>query len=189
MQKFSCEWLFCVAPVGFLSRFRIAFYKFMGMKLGVNNRFEVGRCRRFVQIRIGSNNVFSSGIVLWPMDEPFSGERIIIGDDNYFNRNVMIDSGGIIEIGNANMFGPDIYITDSNHKYKYGMSSKSLPMSRGRVTIGNNCWIGAKVIILKDVTLGNNCVVAAGAVVTKSFESGSVIAGVPAKLIKYVDRI
>jgi acetyltransferase-like isoleucine patch superfamily enzyme len=51
------------------------------------------------------------------------------------------------------------------------------------VKIGNHCWIGAGAIILKNVELGDACVVGAGAVVTKSFPNGSVIAGVPARLI------
>jgi maltose O-acetyltransferase len=57
-------------------------------------------------------------------------------------------------------------------------------MDVGKVKIGNNCWIGAGVIILKDVDLGDGCVVGAGAVVTKGFPHGSVIAGVPAKPIR-----
>ncbi|MFX7739817.1 acyltransferase, partial [Acinetobacter baumannii] len=60
------------------------------------------------------------------------------------------------------------------------------PMIKGKVSIGNHCWIGAKAVILKDVELGDYCVVAAGAVVTKSFPSGSLVAGVPAKLIKSI---
>ena len=60
-------------------------------------------------------------------------------------------------------------------------------MDAGKVIIGNYCWIGAKAIILKDVVLGDHCVVAAGSVVTKSFPAGSVIAGVPAKLIRTLE--
>jgi acetyltransferase-like isoleucine patch superfamily enzyme len=56
----------------------------------------------------------------------------------------------------------------------------------GKVIIGDNCWIGARAIILKDVVLGENCIVAAGAVVTKSFPSGSVIGGIPAVLMRSV---
>ena len=98
----------------------------------------------------------------------------------------MIDACSHVEIGNDNMFGPDIYITDSNHAFGEGISPSNEPMNKGRVEIGSRCWIGAKAVILKDVELGDGCVVAAGAVVTKSFPSGSVIAGVPAKLIRSV---
>ena len=103
-----------------------------------------------------------------------------------FNRNLYIDACGYIEIGNGCMVGPDVYISDSNHQYEYGKSSRNLPMDIGKVIIGNNCWIGAKAIILKDVELGDNCIVAAGAVVTKSFPSGSIVGGIPAKLLKTI---
>jgi maltose O-acetyltransferase len=57
-------------------------------------------------------------------------------------------------------------------------------MQVGHVKIGNQCWIGAKAVILKDVELGDGCVVAAGAIVTKSFPANSVVAGVPARLLR-----
>ena len=171
-------------PRGAASRLRIFFYRLLGIKIGHRNRIEGrGRCRRLTQISIGDYNAFTQGCWLWPLDENFDGVRIRIGNRNYFNRNLMIDACGYVEIGNDNMFGPDVYIADSNHKIEKGKSPKELPMLRGKVRIGNHCWIGAKVIILKDVVLGDGCVVGAGAVVTKSFPAGTVIAGVPARVI------
>ncbi len=54
------------------------------------------------------------------------------------------------------------------------------------VHIGENCFIGCNVLILKGSRIGNNCVVGAGAVVSGSFEDNCVIAGNPAKIIKRV---
>jgi maltose O-acetyltransferase len=138
------------------------------------------RCRRLSQIEIGSYNSFTDGCWLWPLNEPFDGVRIRIGDCNYFNRDVMIDACGLVEIGSENMFGPGIYITDSNHTTVENLRPSSQPMNRGTVKIGNRCWIGAGAIILKDVELGDGCVVGAGAVVTRSFPPNSVVGGVPA---------
>ncbi len=169
-------------PRGLMSRIRVAAYRLLGMKQGCHNRMEGGgRCRRLKQIEIGNHNAFTQGCWLWPVEEDFDGVRIRIGNGNYFNRNLMIDACGYVEIGSENMFGPDVYMTDSNHTSGGGVSPKTLPMIRGRIKIGNNCWIGAKAIILKDVELGDGCVVGAGAVVTKSFPSGSIIAGIPAR--------
>ena len=59
----------------------------------------------------------------------------------------------------------------------------------GKITIGDNCFIGVGSILLPGITLADNCIVGAGSVVTKSFEKGSVIAGVPAKRICSVDQL
>jgi maltose O-acetyltransferase len=154
------------------------------MRLGKRNRMEGGgRVRRCAQIAIGDCNAFTQGYWLWPEDTDFAGIRIRIGNSNYFNRNLMIDSCGSVQIGDFNMIGPDVYITDSNHQTADGLGPGKLPMDKGTVVIGNRCWIGAKAVILKDVHLGDGCIVAAGAVVTRSVGPGQTVAGVPARPI------
>jgi maltose O-acetyltransferase len=176
------EYLLLKASRGAASRIRILVYRLLGMKLGPRNRFEGGgRVRRCSQIEVGSYNSFTQGVWLWPIDAEYEGIRIRVGNRNYFNRNLMLDACGLIEIGDQNMIGPDVYVTDSNHLYSDGLSPQELPMDRGTVRIGNRCWIGAKAVILKDVELGDGCVVTAGAVVTRSVAPGQVVAGVPAR--------
>ena len=179
------EPLFLRIPRGAMSRLRLMVYRALGMRQGKKNRMEGGgRVRRCSQITIGDYNAFTQGCWLWPEDTDFIGIRIQIGNYNYFNRNVMVDACGLVEIGDWNMFGPDVYIADSNHQFKDGLSPANLPMDRGTIVIGNRCWIGAKAIILKGVRLGDGCVVGAGAVVTRSVEPGAVVAGVPARLLR-----
>lgn len=178
------EYLLLTASRGVASRLRMAVYRLLGMKTGACNRMEGhGRVRRCSQIEIGSYNAFTQGCWLWPNDQNYEGVRIRIGNRNYFNRNLMIDACGLVEIGNQNMFGPDVYITDSNHRFGPGLIPNEQAMDVGRVKIGSCCWIGAKVVILKDVELGDGCVVGAGAVVTRSVAPGSVVAGVPAQCL------
>lgn len=183
IERLKPEALLLKTSRGLVSRIRIACYRVLGMKIGKRCRFEAIRARRVSQIEIGSLTALTEGCWLWPVDAPGDKCRIRIGSDNYFNRNVMIDACGYVEIGDHNLIGPDVYITDSNHTLAPDKPPKELPMSVGRVKIGNACWIGAHAIILKDVHLGDGCVVGAGAVVAKSFAAGSVVAGIPARLV------
>ncbi len=91
-----------------------------------------------------------------------------------------------VTIGNDVMMGPECMIYTTNH----GMERTDIPMWKQKssasqpVVIGNDVWIGSRVIILPGVHIGDGCVIGAGSVVTKSFEPYSVIAGNPAKLIR-----
>ena len=62
----------------------------------------------------------------------------------------------------------------------------------GKIKIGDNCFIGARSMIMPGVTIGNNSIVAAGALVTKNIPSGEVWGGVPARFIitteQYADK-
>jgi maltose O-acetyltransferase len=189
MNRARIETLLLTQSRGAASRLRVWFYRFLGMTIGQRNRLEKIRCRNVSRIVIGNGNAFSEGCWLWPLsssrdeaDRP--GPKISIGDGNYFNRDVMLDACGQIAIGNCNMFGPRVYVADSNHSFDARHRPSELPMKAGSVRIGDRCWIGAHAAILSNVELGDNCVVAAGAVVTKSFPAGSVVAGVPARLVR-----
>ena len=56
----------------------------------------------------------------------------------------------------------------------------------GRISVGNNVFIGARSIIMPGVNIGNNCIIAAGSIVTKDVGDGDIVAGIPAKKISTV---
>ena len=92
-------------------------------------------------------------------------------------------NGGIF-IGNYVHFASNIGIISANHDPNSQMNHICK-----EVRIGDYCWIGMNAVILPGVKLGPRTIVGAGAVVTKSFEEGfCVIAGNPAKVIKYLDK-
>ena len=61
--------------------------------------------------------------------------------------------------------------------------------SKGPIIIGNEAWIGTAAIILCGVTIGEGAVVAAGAVVTRDVPAGAIVAGNPARLVKYRNEL
>jgi acetyltransferase-like isoleucine patch superfamily enzyme len=95
-----------------------------------------------------------------------------IGENCFFNNNCSINCLGQIKIGNNNQFGESVLFYDHNHRYldkQQFISDQGFNI--GKITIGNNCWIGSNVVILKDVAIGDNVVIGAGCVIHKSIAS------------------
>lgn len=94
------------------------------------------------------------------------------------------DNGKIV-LGEGTYIAPNVGLITQNHNI-YDLDSHEESMD---IIIGKNCWIGMNVVILPGVRLGDYTIVGAGAVVTKSYPEGHcIIAGVPAKKIKDVDK-
>jgi maltose O-acetyltransferase len=166
-------------PHGVASRIRVLYLRALGMKIGGGCRIESVRVRRPSRIHLGGGNALTEGCWLWPPDAP--GKCAIrIGERNYFNRDVMLDANELISIGDDNMFGPGVYVTDSNHGIRAGEPIREARLETAAVRIGSDCWIGARAIILSGVEVGDRAVVGAGAVVTRSVDGGTIVAGVPA---------
>ena len=119
---------------------------------------------------------------------PFStdyGLNISIGKRVFINSGCCFQDQGGIEIGDDVLIGQQVVIATLNHDFN---PEKRGNMSPSPVKIGNKVWIGAHATILPGVTIGDGAVVAAGAVVTKSVPAFSVVAGVPAKIIKSIEQ-
>ena len=95
-----------------------------------------------------------------------------------------LQGAGTIHIGNYVQVAPNVGILSANHDLYDQRKFNVAP-----IVIGDYTWIGMNSIILGGVKLGTRTIVAAGAVVTKSFSDGfCVLAGVPAKVVKYLDK-
>lgn len=92
-----------------------------------------------------------------------------IGKDVFFNSFCSVACLGKIIIGDYTMFGENVKLYDHNHNYK----DDSIPFMAqgwtvGEIVVGENCWIGSNVVILKDVHIGKNCIIGAGCTVYKN---------------------
>jgi len=113
---------------------------------------------------------------------------IEIGDDVSIEDFCHIGCIEKIRIGSGTMIASRVYISDHSHGNITHEDLEFPPTKRplfGKpVNIGKNVWLGEGCCILPGVSLGDNVIVGANAVVTHSFPDNSVIAGVPAKVIK-----
>jgi acetyltransferase-like isoleucine patch superfamily enzyme len=101
----------------------------------------------------------------------------------------VINCGCGICIGENTLIGGLVHIQDADHNYtQKNTLIKDQGYSYGKISIGNNVWIAANVTILKNVTIGDNCVVGAKAVVKSGeYEKNSILAKIPAKIVKRLD--
>ncbi|MBR4325856.1 MAG: acyltransferase [Bacteroidales bacterium] len=99
-----------------------------------------------------------------------------IGENCFFNNFCSINSLCKIEIGNNVIMGENVKIYDHNHKYKeHNVVINNQGFTCKPIKIGNNCWIGSNVTILKGVTIGDNCVIGAGCVIYKEVPSNTLV--------------
>jgi acetyltransferase-like isoleucine patch superfamily enzyme len=132
------------------------------------------------QVSIARDSIlFCTGVIAQ------KGLGITIGDRTGISARAYLAGQGGISIGEDVIMGPNVQIFSENHNFSdRSLTIKEQGVFRQPVVIENNCWIGSGAIILAGVTIGEGCVVAAGSVVNRSVPANSVVAGVPAKIIK-----
>ena len=114
-----------------------------------------------------------------------SGMHVKLGHRSQLGHGCRIDHD--VEIGDDVMMGPDVVVMSNSHE----VSRLDLPMiaqgaaPRRPVRIGNDVWIGTRAIILPGVHIDDGAIIAAGSVVTRSVPKYAVVAGVPARVVKF----
>ena len=174
---------------------------FLRLEMGRHKSLVVGKHVRFnVPVRaagqgsliIRDRNSFGylpaprlgSGEILLQARSPDA--TIVIGEANAFSNNVSIVANKQIIIGDRCAVGDCVTIYDCdfheiNPVTRYHSEGLTKP-----VIIGNNVWLGSRVMVLKGVSIGDNSVVAAGSIVTKPIPNDCISAGNPAKVIRLI---
>lgn len=125
------------------------------------------------------------------------GFEVFYGHDNiYLGENIFLvdtllnagDDEGKITIEDFVFFGHGVKVLARGHDYKLLNEQRQHSVIEKPIHIKKGAWIASGSIILSGVTIGQNSVVGAGSIVTKDVPKNAIVAGNPAKLIKYIDR-
>ncbi|MBU0697705.1 MAG: acyltransferase [Bacteroidetes bacterium] len=113
------------------------------------------------------------------------GVGLKVGNNSSFGPFAYIGCSGFIEIGDNVIMGPRVGIYAENHVFEnLDISIKEQGVKREFVKIDDDCWIASNVNILAGVTIGKGCIIASGSIVNKDIPPYSIVAGVPAKVIR-----
>ena len=130
------------------------------------------------------------------LDLPGNGKTTLdIGVNCQMGDYVHIVAHNDVQIGDDCLLASKIFISDANHGNYSGENQSSpitvpndRPITMSFVKIGNRVWIGDNVCILPGVTIGDGVIIGANSVVNKDVPSNSIVAGVPARVIKKYDN-
>lgn len=146
-----------------------------GVSLGPDHTTAVRR-----RVEVADSCELNQGVEL----NPFGGS-IRLARRVWLGPYVVIYGHGGVEIGEQTLVSMHCTILSSNHAIPaIGTLIRDTPDELLPTKIGRDVWIGANAVILGGVTIGDGAVVAAGAVVSKNVETGAVVAGVPARLMR-----
>lgn len=114
---------------------------------------------------------------------------IEIGDNTVIHLNFHCGAADSVKIGRDVLIAGNVYITDHDHVFDH--SGRPARWEEGLISkpvvIEDGVWLGEGCVILKGVTVGKRSVVGANAVVTRDVPPGTVVGGIPAKVIKIIN--
>lgn len=122
-----------------------------------------------------------------PLHANFGGRHVHFGKNVYANFNLTLVDDTHIYVGDYTMIGPNVTIATAGHPLLPDLREKGYQYNKS-VRIGNNCWLGAGVIVVPGITIGDNVVIGAGSIVTKDVPSNVVAVGNPCRIVRNIDE-
>lgn len=162
-----------------VSLLRVLYPSSLSGRIGLGIRYCFGK-RLFKSI--GRNVSIHKNVYI------FHPNKLELGDNVSIHPMSYIDDAGGISIGNDVSIAHGVTIMSSTHNFEdLSQPIKDQGLTLAEVIISDNVWIGAKAVILKGVRIGRGSIVGASAVVNKDVPMNSIVAGIPAKVIKTRD--
>lgn len=113
-----------------------------------------------------------------------TGSKVSIGNNSGIGVNAQIS--GCVRIGDNVMMGPEVVILTTSHEFsRTDIPMIEQPTSVHEVVIEDDVWIGTRVIILPGRRIGRGAIIGAGAVVSRDVPPYAIVAGNPARVIRY----
>lgn len=141
-------------------------------------------------IQLGRGTTIADYTVVAVVDDRFNHTKasLIVGENTYIGElNNIRAAGGAITIGAGCLISQNVTIVTSNHNIDKNQPiiKQTWRTANNFVTIGDDVWVGANSVILPGTTIHNGAVIAAGSIVTRDVPEYAIVAGNPAKVIKY----
>jgi acetyltransferase-like isoleucine patch superfamily enzyme len=146
----------------------------------INSGYHPPERIRDLLARLTGKPVDNSVVVFPPFYSEF-GKNLTLGRDVFINIGCRFQDTGGITIGDGSLIGHGSTLTTLDHGIDPNHRGDMVP---ARIVIGRKVWLGASVTVVPGVKIGDGAIVGAGAVVTKDVAANTIVAGVPAKLIR-----
>ena len=132
------------------------------------------------RVTIGKYALIECTSVLWNL-----GEGLDVGDNSSIGDYSFVGCAAGVTIGSNVLMGQRVSFHSQNHRFEdVTRPIREQGVTSSPIVIGDDCWLGSGTIILSGVEIGAGSVVAAGSVVNRSFGPNSILAGVPARLVR-----
>lgn len=141
--------------------------------------------KRYALLRKMFAQIGEGSYVEMPFYANWGGHHVHFGRNVYANYGLTLVDDTHIYVGDYTMFGPNVVIATAGHPVDPELRRQGLQYNLP-VRIGNNCWLGAGVIVMPGVTIGDDTVIGAGSVVTRDIPSGVVAVGNPCRVLREV---
>ena len=158
-----------------------------------NNLFEEDQAEREEILKKLLGGIGEGTFMLGPVRFHY-GCHTTVGSHCFMNFNFTVQDDARVRIGNHCNFGPNVTIVTPLHPMladeRRGILCKDgqerFLCYAKEVSIGNDCWFGANVVVCPGVTIGDNCVIGAGSVVTKDIPANVVAVGNPCRVMREI---